>query len=169
MLHRVGRGIGVDVFGVLVNRHSAFAHAGVAGREAQQAGDGVQLAIAQGDELLGLTHAGAAEEHVRAVLPARQADEGRWNQADQAGGERGPDVPADRRASHEHDDAKDCRRDPDARKDERDRDVGEARAAPLTPERRAQQGSHQEIRGRQDEQGHGVKEDSLVLGGHWAS
>ena len=137
-------------------------------QRARKRGDGVELAIAQRNELFGLTRASPAQEEIRPFVPARQADERRRDEPDQAGCERRPDVTADRRAINKDDDSEDRRRDSDPGKHERDRDVGQARAAALAPERRSQHGRDQEVRRRQDEQRNGVEIDSLVLGGHWA-
>ena len=135
---------------------------------ARQACHGVELAIAERDQLLGLASPGPAQKEVGPVAPARQAYEHRRDEPDQAGGERRPDVAADRPAVPEDDHAEDRERDPDSGKDEGESEVGDRGASPLTPQRRSQHGGHQEVRSREHDQGNGVEIDSLVFGGHWA-
>src|SRR5205085_1703971 len=58
--------------------------------------------------------------------------------------------------------------DSDAGENERERQIYRPDPAPPAPEGGQQGSAHEQVRGREDEQRHGVEIDSLVLGGHWA-
>jgi len=132
-----------------------------------QPGDGVDLPVAHGDELLGLAGARAAHQDHRGLAPATEEDD-RRDERDERRRERGPDMPSDRRFVVQHDRAEDRRRDRDRREDRGQRDVRHRHAAPLAPERRRERGGHEQVGARQHEQRHRVEIDSLVCVAHWA-
>ena len=158
----------VEQGGYLVEQRPARCRRVLRSRQrAGEAGDGIELAVAQRDELLGLAGPRAAHDDMRAIAPAQQEQE-RRSQRDQGPGERQPDLPPDRRAFVEDDRAEDRRGDSDAGEHQRERQIRSPDSAPLAPEAGQQGSAHEQVRGREDEQRHGVEIDSLVLGGHWA-
>ena len=150
----------------LVQQRAAGAGGVLRARErGGKAGDGVELTVAERDELLRLPRSRGGGEHVGALLAAEQ-DRERRDEGDQAGSERRPDVASDRGAVVEDDRAEDRRRDPDPGEHGRKRDVGGVDPPPLAPERGHQRRRHDQVGRGHDEKRHRVEIHGLVLGGH---
>ena len=129
--------------------------------------DGLQLAASGADQLLRLARPHPACEDISPVAPAEQEEQSR-NERDHAGRERDPEMAADRAAVVRDHDPEDRERDSDARKHQRERDIGQREPRPLAPEPRGERRAHAEVGGREDEQRHRVEQHGLVFRAHWA-